>query len=113
MLVPIWRLAASTPGEIVRQYGPSAPRKEGLVAVAEAMELMKRTKEHMWQAELARIEGELRRLQGAPKARSEVTSSGRSGSRAVRTPKHSSWGLRSVSPASGVIRAKTVRHTIS
>ena len=33
--------------------------EEGLVAVAEAMELMKRTEDHMWLAELARIEGEL------------------------------------------------------
>ncbi len=39
--------------------------EEGLVAVAEAMELMKRTEDHMWLAELARIEGELRCLQGA------------------------------------------------
>jgi predicted ATPase len=39
--------------------------EEGLVAVADAMELMKRTEEYMWEAELARIEGELRRLQGA------------------------------------------------
>jgi predicted ATPase/class 3 adenylate cyclase len=38
---------------------------EGLVAVAEAMELVKRTEGHMWEAELARIEGELRRLQSS------------------------------------------------
>jgi len=39
--------------------------EEGLVAVAEATELMKRTEDHMWEAELARIEGELRRSQRA------------------------------------------------
>ena len=37
--------------------------KEGLVAVAEAAELMERTHEYMWKAELTRIEGELRRQQ--------------------------------------------------
>ena len=37
--------------------------KEGLIAVAEATELMERTQEHMWEAELARIAGELRRLE--------------------------------------------------
>ena len=39
--------------------------EEGLVAIAEATELMKRTEDHMWEAELARIEGELRRSQRA------------------------------------------------
>jgi predicted ATPase len=37
--------------------------KEGLAAVAEATELMERTHEHMWKAELTRIEGELRNQQ--------------------------------------------------
>jgi predicted ATPase len=53
----LWMLA-----ETYLQHGRA---EEGLVAVAEAMELMKRTEGHMWEAELARIEGELRRLQGA------------------------------------------------
>ena len=39
--------------------------EEGLVAITEATELMMRTGEHMWEAELGRIEGELRRLRGA------------------------------------------------
>jgi predicted ATPase len=38
---------------------------EGLIAVAEAAELMERTQEHMWESELARIHGELRLLQSA------------------------------------------------
>lgn len=37
---------------------------EGLVAIAEAKDLRARTQEHMWAAELSRIEGELRRNQG-------------------------------------------------
>jgi predicted ATPase len=45
--------------------------EEGLVAVAETMELMKRTEEHMCQAELARIEDELRSLQGASASEAE------------------------------------------
>jgi class 3 adenylate cyclase/predicted ATPase len=45
--------------------------EEGLIAIAEATELMKHTEEHMWEAELARIEGELRRLQGAPASEAE------------------------------------------
>ena len=36
--------------------------EEGLAAVAEAEKLAKRTHERMWKSELARIEGELRRL---------------------------------------------------
>jgi predicted ATPase/class 3 adenylate cyclase len=46
--------------ETCRQQGRG---EEGLAAVAEAAELMNRTREHMWKAELARIEGELRCLQ--------------------------------------------------
>lgn len=38
---------------------------EGLVAIAEAKDIRARTEEHMWVAELNRIEGELRRIQGA------------------------------------------------
>jgi hypothetical protein len=48
--------------------GPTSGRgraEEGLVAIAEAMELMMRNGEHLWEAELARIEGEMRRLQDA------------------------------------------------
>ena len=39
--------------------------KEGLAAIAEAAELMERTHEHTWKAELTRIEGELRNQQQA------------------------------------------------
>ena len=38
---------------------------EGLVAIAEAKDIRARTEEHMWAAELYRIEGELRRIQEA------------------------------------------------
>ena len=38
---------------------------EGLAALSEAKDLAARNDEHMWAAELARIEGELRRAQGA------------------------------------------------
>jgi predicted ATPase/class 3 adenylate cyclase len=38
---------------------------EGLAALTEAKDLAARNDEHMWAAELARIEGELRRVQGA------------------------------------------------
>ena len=38
---------------------------EGLAALTEAKDLAARNDEHMWAAELARIEGELRRAQGA------------------------------------------------
>jgi predicted ATPase/class 3 adenylate cyclase len=39
---------------------------EGLAALTEAKDLAARNDEHMWAAELARIHGELRRVQGAP-----------------------------------------------
>ena len=38
---------------------------EGLAAIAEAKELVARADEHIWEAELNRIDGELQRLQGA------------------------------------------------
>jgi predicted ATPase len=45
--------------------------EEGLAAIAEAAEIVARTNEYMWGAELARIEGELLRLQGAPASESD------------------------------------------
>ena len=39
--------------------------EEGLADIAEAMELMQRSNDHIWEAELARIEGGLRKLRGA------------------------------------------------
>jgi len=45
--------------------------EEGLAALAEAKDLVTRTDEHMWEAELRRIEGELRRMQGASAAEVE------------------------------------------
>ncbi|MGK9232551.1 AAA family ATPase [Inquilinus limosus] len=39
---------------------------EGLAALTEAIDLAVRNDEHMWEAELARIGGELRRVRGAP-----------------------------------------------
>jgi predicted ATPase/class 3 adenylate cyclase len=44
---------------------------EGLAALAEARNLGTRTDEHMWEAELRRMEGELWRMQGAPSAEVE------------------------------------------
>jgi predicted ATPase/class 3 adenylate cyclase len=46
--------------ETYQQHGRG---EEGLAAADEAAELMERTHEHMWKAELTRIEGELRRQQ--------------------------------------------------
>ena len=48
--------------ETYLQHGRSA---EGLATIAEAKDLMIRTDEPMWEAELERIEGELRRFDGA------------------------------------------------
>ncbi len=45
--------------------------EEGLVAVAEATELMTRTNEHLWEAEIERIEGELRCLQSSSVSEAE------------------------------------------
>jgi predicted ATPase len=45
--------------------------EEGLAAIAEAAEMVTRTNERMWGAELARIEGELLRLQDAPLSESD------------------------------------------
>jgi predicted ATPase/class 3 adenylate cyclase len=45
---------------------------EGLTALMEARNLGTRTDEHMWEAELARMKGELRRMQGAPSAEVEA-----------------------------------------
>ena len=38
----------------------------GLRVIAEANDLVARNNEHMWTAELRRVEGELRRVQGSP-----------------------------------------------
>jgi predicted ATPase len=45
---------------------------EGLAALAEAKDLAVRNDEHMWEAELARIRGDLRRVQGASPDEVEV-----------------------------------------
>src|SRR5262249_28460147 len=52
-------------------YLRGGPPEAGLRIVAEAMELVGRNKEHMWEAELRRIEGELRRMQGVSAAEIE------------------------------------------
>ena len=46
--------------------------KEGVAAVAEAAELMQRTHEHTWKAELTRIEGELQNQQQASAGNTEA-----------------------------------------
>lgn len=45
---------------------------KGLTALAEAKDLAARNDEHMWEAEVARIGGELRRIRGAPAGEVEV-----------------------------------------
>ena len=43
-----------------------AKLNRGLAAISEAKALAARNDEHMWEAELDRVEGELRQAQGAP-----------------------------------------------
>ncbi|MFN0192397.1 MAG: AAA family ATPase [Aestuariivirga sp.] len=45
---------------------------DGLIAIAEAMDRVERTGEHMWEAELNRIEGELHLLNGSSTSRVEA-----------------------------------------
>lgn len=49
---------------LAESYLPHCRADEGLVAIAEARDIRARTEEHMWSAELNRVEGELRRIQG-------------------------------------------------
>jgi predicted ATPase len=65
---------------------------EGLVAIAEAKDVRTRTKEHMWAAELDRIEGELRRIQGTIPADAEMLF--QSALRIAREQKAKSFELR-------------------
>jgi predicted ATPase len=51
---------------LAESYLQHGSADEGLVAIAEAKELAARAEEHMWEAELNRIEGERRRIQGLP-----------------------------------------------
>jgi predicted ATPase len=46
-------------------YAQASQAKRGLRVIAEAKDLVARNEEHMWEGELARIEGELMRVQGA------------------------------------------------
>lgn len=50
---------------LAQSYLRHGRAEEGLVAIAEAKDIRALTEEHMWAAELNRIEGELRRIQGA------------------------------------------------
>ena len=46
-------------------YAQTGQAEAGLRVIAEARDLVARNDEHMWESELDRIEGELRRVQGA------------------------------------------------
>jgi predicted ATPase len=46
-------------------YAQTGQTEAGLRVIAEAKDLVARNDEHMWESELDRIEGELRRMQGA------------------------------------------------
>jgi predicted ATPase len=46
-------------------YAQTGQAEAGLRVIAEAKDLVARNDEHMWESELDRIEGELRRVQGA------------------------------------------------
>jgi predicted ATPase len=50
---------------LAETYIQSGRAESGLAVIVEAKTLAARNDEHMWEAELARIDGELRRLQGA------------------------------------------------
>jgi len=53
-------------------YAQVGQAERGLRVVAEAKDLVASNQEHMWEGELARIEGELRRVQGASPAEIEA-----------------------------------------
>jgi predicted ATPase/class 3 adenylate cyclase len=57
---------------LAETYAQSNQAVAGLRVIAEAKDLVVRNEEHMWEAELDRIEGELYRVHGAPAADVEV-----------------------------------------
>ena len=57
---------------LAETYARSGQAEAGLRAITEAKDLVVRTQEYLWQAELDRVEGELHRVQGAPAADVEV-----------------------------------------
>ncbi|HEY2616909.1 MAG TPA: AAA family ATPase [Acetobacteraceae bacterium] len=53
---------------LAETYARSSQAEAGLRVLAQAKDLLARNDEHLWGAELDRVEGELRRVQGAPVA---------------------------------------------
>ena len=57
---------------LAETYARSGQAEAGLRVITEAKDLVVRNDEYLWEAELDRVEGELRRVQGAPAADVEV-----------------------------------------
>ena len=57
---------------LAETYARSGQAEAGLRVIIEAKDLVVRNDEYLWEAELDRVEGELRRVQGAPAADVEV-----------------------------------------
>jgi predicted ATPase len=53
---------------LAESYAQSSQAEAGLAVIGEAKTIASRNDEHMWEAELDRIQGELLRVQGAPTA---------------------------------------------
>ena len=90
-------------------YAQTGQAEAGLRVIAEAKDLVARNDEHMWEGELDRIEGELRRVQGA--SASEIETCFAQPSQKPRSNAPSPWSC-APPPAlrgSGVIRASGMR----
>ncbi|WP_156942556.1 hypothetical protein [Mesorhizobium sp. L48C026A00] len=86
---------------LAESYLQHGSADEGLVAIAKAKELSARAEEHMWEAELNRIKGELRRIQGLPAPKSRLSLWQPSKLHGTRMPNHSSCALHSASQSCG------------
>jgi predicted ATPase/DNA-binding SARP family transcriptional activator len=88
LLVPFVRTV------LAEVYGKAGRAEEGLVASAEALAIVDRTKERWYEAEVHRLQGELLRMQGADPAKVEACF--RQAIEVARQQQAKSWELRAV-----------------
>jgi class 3 adenylate cyclase/predicted ATPase len=79
---------------IAEAHGNAGQPQEGLRVIAEALDLMRETRECAWEAELYRVEGELLLNSGGPRARPEAEECFRRAIDTARRQEAKSWELR-------------------
>jgi predicted ATPase len=100
-------------GMLADAYARSGQAELGLGVIAEAKSLVARNHEHMWEAELDRIQGELLRVQGAPGPEIELCLVGRLQAPASKGPSRSSCVRQAVWRGCGGIRGGTTKRARS